>query len=147
MRILALDYGDRRIGVAISDVLGWFATGCDVLTRKNPLDHKACIEAIKLHVQKNDIGVIVLGLPLNMDGTEGENCAKVRAFAKQLQKAMPNIQIEFFDERMSTHSAIKMFHQVGTNERKQGAGSADKKAAEIILQNYLDAKRNDNSVR
>ena len=143
MRYLALDYGDRRIGVAISDPLGWFATGICVLERKNPTDHKACIAAIEKIISEHDISVIILGFPLNMDGTQGENCEKVKTFAKLLQKSLQNITIEFFDERMSTQSAIKIFHAQGKNERKLGAGSTDKKAAEIILQNYLDGKRNE----
>jgi len=139
MRFLGLDYGDRRIGVAVSDPLGWTAGGLLVLERKNPIDHKACIEKIVKTVLEYEVIVIVIGLPKNMDGTEGENCRKVRTFASQLKKVIPNVEIEFFDERLSTSRALQIFHEQGINEKKRGQGSIDKKAAELILQSYLDA--------
>ncbi|MCL2169687.1 MAG: Holliday junction resolvase RuvX [Defluviitaleaceae bacterium] len=149
MRILSLDYGDRRIGVALSDPLGMTAGGLETLTRKNPIDHKACIDAIGSIIEKYTVSVIVLGLPKNMDGTEGENCRKVKAFANQLSKAFASVEIVFFDERLTTSRARQVFNEMGTNERKKGAGSADKMAAQLILQGYLDkerAKMNDDSI-
>ena len=140
MRALGVDYGDRRIGLAVSDGLGWTAGGLLVLERKNPIDHKACIEAIAGVVAEYGVSTIVLGFPKNMDGTEGENCGKVRLFADKLKKAMPNIEIDFFDERLSTSRALQIFHEQGTTAKKRGLGSIDKKAAELILQGFLDSK-------
>lgn len=142
MRILGIDYGDRRIGLALSDELGWTAAGFLVLERKNPIDHKACIGAIARIISEHSIKTIVVGYPLNMDGSEGENCRKVKVFAGQLKKALLDVDIIFYDERLSTSRAQQIFHQQGTNEKKRGAGSIDKKAAEIILQGYLDAQKN-----
>jgi len=141
MRALGLDYGDRRIGVAVSDGLGLTASGLLVLERKNPIDHKACIEAIVSIVSEYTASTIVLGFPKNMDGSEGANCQKVRLFADKLKKFLPDIQIEFYDERLSTSRALQIFHEQGTTAKKRGSGSIDKKAAEVILQGFLDANR------
>ena len=141
MRAIGLDYGDRRIGVAVSDPLGLTASGIEVLTRKNPIDHKACIDAIGSIIKEYTVSIIVLGLPKNMDGTEGENCLRVRAFADKLRKAFSDVRIEFFDERLTTSRARQIFNEMGTNEKKRGAGSADKMAAQLILQGFLDKER------
>ncbi|MDR2168264.1 MAG: Holliday junction resolvase RuvX [Clostridiales bacterium] len=140
MRVLGLDYGDRRIGVALSDALGWTAGGLLTLARKNPIDHRACIEAIGRIIEEYTISIIVLGYPRNMDGSEGENCRKVKAFAAKLAKAHPTIQIEFFDERLSSSRALQIFHEQGINAKKRGQGSLDKMAAQVILQGFLDSR-------
>jgi len=137
VRILGLDYGDKRVGVAISDPLGWTAGGLPTISRKNPVDHKSTIEEIGKLLHKYQVKKIVLGLPKNMDGTEGENCRKVQAFAKQLGKVYPDVAIDFFDERLSTASALQTFDLMGASgdaKRK----NVDKMAAQIILQGYLD---------
>jgi putative Holliday junction resolvase len=145
MRTLGLDYGDKRIGAALSDPLGWTAGGLVVLERKNPIDHKACIEQIGRIIDEYAVSTIVLGYPRNMDGSEGENCRKVKAFASLLAKTFTNVQIEFFDERLSSAMALQIFREQGvnlkTNVKKKGQGrSIDKMAAQLILQGYLDAK-------
>jgi putative Holliday junction resolvase len=148
MRILGLDYGDVRIGVAVSDPLGWTARGLAVITRKNPIDHKSSIEEIKRIIKEYEITKIILGNPKNMNNTEGENCRKVANFAKQLKQALKGdfigITIELFDERLTTQRALRIFSELGVNtktlnSKKKGQGSTDKMAARIILQGYLDA--------
>ncbi|MCL2575349.1 MAG: Holliday junction resolvase RuvX [Defluviitaleaceae bacterium] len=141
MRVLGLDYGDRRIGVAVSDGLGWTATALKTIERKNPNDLKDSIEEIGRIVSEYSIQYVVLGYPKNMDGTEGENCRKVATFKDKLQKAYPNLQIEFFDERLTTARAHQIFNEVGIKVKNKGKGSIDKLAAQIILQGYLDMRR------
>jgi len=146
MRILGLDYGDVRIGVAVSDEMGWTTRGLTTLTRKNPIDHSSCIEKIGQIIKENFVKKIVLGYPRNMDGTEGENCKKVQIFAKQLSKVYPEIEIMLFDERLSTSRALQIFTEQGTSAKKRGQGSVDKMAAQVILQGYLDQKTNQNKI-
>jgi len=136
-RILGLDYGDVRVGVAVSDLLGWTANGLPTISRKNPIDHKSTIEEIGKILNEHQVQKIVLGYPKNMDGTEGENCRKVQNFAKQLGKAYPHVGIDFFDERLTTASALQTFNLMGAGadvKRK----NVDKMAAQLILQGYLD---------
>jgi len=137
MRALGVDYGDARIGLALSDPLGWTAGGLRTLTRKNPIDVKACIDCIEGIVLEHAVSVIVLGLPRNMDGSEGDNCRKVRTFADKLTTRMPHMQIEFYDERLSTVRATQIFNETGAKKR-----DVDKMAAQLILQGYLDAASN-----
>ncbi|MCL2235253.1 MAG: Holliday junction resolvase RuvX [Defluviitaleaceae bacterium] len=137
MRVLGLDYGDVRVGVAVSDGLGLGANGLPTISRKNPVDHKNTIEEIGKILHQYEVQKIVLGYPKNMDGTEGENCRKVQAFAKQLGKAYPHVTIDFFDERLTSISALQTFDFMGAKadvKRK----NVDKMAAQLILQGYLD---------
>lgn len=136
-RVLGLDYGDKRVGVAISDPLGLTAGGLPTISRKNPMDHKATIQEIGHILDKFGARTIVLGYPRNMDGTEGENCRKVQNFAKQLGKAYPHVTINFFDERLTTTYALQTLNLMGAGpdvKRK----NVDKLAAQLILQGYLD---------
>ena len=139
MRILALDYGDARIGVAISDPLGWTSRGLTTIARKNPIDLSTSIAQITDIVKEHGVDTIVLGYPKNMDNTEGENCKKVLSFKNKLETTLPYIAIELFDERLTTNRAMQVFNEVDLygSKRKQ---SVDKLAAAIILQDYLDLK-------
>jgi len=139
MRILALDYGDVRIGVAISDPLGWTSRGLTTIARKNPIDLSSSIAKITEIVKEHDVHTIVLGYPRNMDGTEGENCKKVLSFKSKLAAALPYIAIELFDERLTTGRAMQIFNEVDFKSNKK-KGNVDKLAAAIILQDYLNLK-------
>lgn len=139
MRTLALDYGDVRIGVAISDPLGWTSRGLTTISRKNPIDLSASISKIVDIVKEHHIYTIVLGYPKNMDNTEGGNCKKVLAFKAKLETALPHNSIELFDERLTTSRALQIFSETGFSGNKK-KGNVDKLAAAIILQNYLDLK-------
>ena len=139
MRTLALDYGDVRIGVAISDPLGWTSRGLATITRKNPIDLSDSVVKIVDIVKEHCIETIVLGYPKNMDNTEGENCKKVLAFKSRLEAALPYIAIELFDERLTTNRATQVFNEIDL-KGKNRKNSIDKMAAAIILQDYLDLK-------
>jgi len=140
MRVMGLDYGDVRIGVAISDPLGWTSSGLTAISRKNPIDISTSISQIVELVSEHKVGLVVLGYPKNMDNTEGENCKKVMYFKKKLEVALPNIPIELYDERLTSSRAAKIFIETDSlrNKRK---GDIDKLAAAIILQDYLDLKQ------
>ncbi|MCL2573017.1 MAG: Holliday junction resolvase RuvX [Defluviitaleaceae bacterium] len=139
MRTLGIDYGDARIGVAISDPLGWTSRGLATISRKNPIDLSSSISEITKIVKENLVDTIVLGYPKNMDNTEGDNCKKVKAFKKKLEIALPLIAIVLFDERLSTSRARQIFNEIDLTgiRRKE---NIDNLAASVILQDYLDLK-------
>ena len=139
-----MDYGDVRIGVAISDPLGWTSRSLTTIVRKNPIDLMASIAAITDIVKEHDVRTIVLGYPKNMNNTEGENCKKVLSFKVKLEAALPSVTIELFDERLTTSRAVQIFSEVDLRGTKRKE-NVDKLAAAIILQDYLDLKtRNTN---
>ncbi|MGI6594017.1 MAG: Holliday junction resolvase RuvX [Christensenellales bacterium] len=135
MKVLALDIGDVRIGLATSDSLGIIASGYETYTRQ---DEIADILYLKNFIEKNAIELVVIGLPINMDGTHGERVNIVKKFANKLLEQI-SIEVVFQDERLTTVQAERMLinHGVRREKRKQ---IIDKVAATIILQAYLDAK-------
>lgn len=139
MRILGLDYGDARIGVAISDSLGWTAQALTTIARKNPIDLAESIKDIEGLSVQHDVKLIVIGYPKNMDNSEGESCKKVMVFMRRLQKAMPHIPMELFDERLTTGRAQQIFNETDFAKTKR-KDNVDKLAAAIILQGYLDKR-------
>lgn len=132
-RILALDVGDKRIGVAVSDPLGIMAQPVGMIER---VGWGPDIRRIEAHAAQYNTRRLLLGLPLNMDGSAGPQAEKVRAFAEQLEKA--GFAILYWDERMSTVTAERALIEGGMRRhaRKQ---AVDRAAATIILQAYLDA--------
>ncbi|MBR3019024.1 MAG: Holliday junction resolvase RuvX [Clostridia bacterium] len=133
-RILALDVGDRRIGIAVSDETQLIATPHSVYTR---VGWGPDVKRIAQLYQEQEAVLIVCGLPRNMDGSIGFQAEKVKAFAGQLEKA--GLPIAFQDERLSTVSAHQALIEGGMRRdgRKE---TVDKVAAAVILQTYLDAK-------
>jgi putative Holliday junction resolvase len=133
-RALGIDHGDARVGLAISDELGMLAHPLETIHIKDgdPLPRIVQI------VERDKIGMIVLGLPRNMDGTYGPAAAKVRAFADQL-KAAVSCPIKLWDERMTTKAAQRGLHAAGRNT-KQSRSVIDQAAAQLILQGWLDSQ-------
>lgn len=133
-RIIALDVGDRRIGIAVSDPLGYTAQPIETYTR---VGYGPDTRRIKQLAEQYETDRILCGLPLNMDGTQGFQTEKVREFAAQLEKA--GLQVEFYDERMTTmlaESALLEADMRRENRKKK----VDMVAAVMILQSYLDAQ-------
>lgn len=132
-RSIGLDIGDKRIGIAISDPLGLTAVGFETITRKN---NKRDVQVIKAIANRHDVKTIVVGLPMNMDGTIGDQAEKVRAFASKLAR-VTGLTIVYEDERLSTVSAIRTLTVQGvkTGENKE---LVDMQAAAVILQRFLD---------
>ena len=134
MRKMSLDLGDRRIGIATSDPLGIIANPLETYTRSSM---SRDIQYISHLVQKHEVDTIILGLPINMDGTEGERVEKSRQFGDLLKQNMPNIKIDYMDERWTTVSAERMLIDADVSREKRKT-VIDKVAATIILQSYLD---------
>jgi putative Holliday junction resolvase len=135
MRIMALDVGDRSIGVAISDALLLTAQARPTLRRKDP---QSDIEHIRRLAVDNEVHQIVVGQPLHMDGKESRQSQKIARFAEQLQQTL-KLPIVFWDERLTSFEAEQHLEQLGLNWR-QRREQVDKIAAMIILQNYLDSR-------
>ncbi|WP_196591686.1 Holliday junction resolvase RuvX [Pectinatus frisingensis] len=134
MRVIGLDVGDKTIGVAVSDALMLTAQGIETIRRtvwENDL------RRLKELFDEYDVDKIVVGLPRNMNGTEGERCDIVRDFAKRLQTVVDS-EIIFWDERLSTVAAEKYLVAADVSRAKRRK-VIDKMAAVFILQGYLDS--------
>lgn len=134
-RLIGLDIGDRRIGIAIADPLGITAAGLETIERQNS---KVDVEKVKELAERHGATQIVVGLPLNMDGTSGEQADKVRSFASKLARAT-GLPIVYEDERLSTVSAIRTLTVQGVDTGKN-RDIVDRQAAAIILQKFLDRR-------
>lgn len=134
-RVLGIDHGDARIGVAISDELGMLAHPVETITVKDTEP----VGRIAQLVKERGIGTVVIGLPRNMDGSHGPSADKVRAFAEKLRAAAPDCVVRLWDERLTTVAAQKALHAAGKNA-KQSRSIIDQAAAQIILQGWLDAQ-------
>lgn len=134
MRKMALDVGDARIGIAFSDPLGIIAGSGE--TYRVTKNHAADLQYFADYARKKECDLIIVGLPLNMDGTEGDRAIKTRAFADELSK-YTDLKIVFQDERWTTVSAEKMLIETGMRREKR-KDVVDLVAAKIILQSYLD---------
>lgn len=135
-RVMSIDYGEKRIGIAISDPLRITAQGLETYVRKKlELDLEYLIQIAK----KNDVNTLVVGLPKNMNGSEGFKAEEVKSFVAQLHEIAPELKIVFIDERLSTVSAQRVLID-GNVRRGKRKNVVDKLAATIILQSYLDSK-------
>lgn len=136
MRILGLDVGDKRIGIAISDELGHTAQGLTSLDRASK---EADIRKMKEIIEDYSVEKVVVGIPLRMDGTEGIQAQKVRDFASKLQATIHQ-PIVFWDERLTTVTARRALIS-GEVRRAARKRIIDKVAAALILQSYLDSQK------
>lgn len=135
MRILALDIGDVRVGVAVSDPDARVASPVCVLPTG---EVKACARSFREVIEDWDPELIVCGLPKSLSGDEGAQAAHIREVASNIERDL-QIPIEFTDERLSSREAKRILHDMGYDERKM-RGKIDMIAASIFLQSYLDAK-------
>ncbi len=136
MRVLALDLGERRIGLALSDPTGTIAQGLEVIDRKTGAN---VLAEIRHRVETLRVERIVVGLPLRMDGTEGAEAEKVRRFVARLQ-ARVGIPVDVQDERLSSAEAEQLMI-AGDASRARRRRSRDAVAAALILQTYLARQR------
>ncbi len=137
-KVLALDLGVKRIGIAISDSMRFLATGKESYITKGEKEDFNYILSV---IEDNDVDTVVIGLPVNMNGTEGEKAAFSRIFADKLKQLSPSLNIVLFDERLTTSAAERYLLEADVS-RKKRKQVIDKLAATIILQNYLDSKGN-----
>lgn len=136
MRIMGLDVGDKTIGVAASDALGWTAQGIETIRRTNK---KADYRRIGEIIKEKEITKIIVGLPKNMNGTVGPQGEKVLEFVEDLKKRF-TVEIILWDERLTTVAAERMLIS-GDVSRKKRKNVIDMIAATYILQGYLDGQK------
>jgi putative Holliday junction resolvase len=134
-RILALDVGTRRIGVAVSDALGITAQGLATIQRKNKKTDLAALRAVLEHYE---VAEVVVGFPLRMSGEEGAMSEKMTAFAEQLRKHF-GLPVHLWDERLTSAEANRVLRSTDMSIEKR-AGAVDRMAAVLILQSFLAAR-------
>jgi putative Holliday junction resolvase len=136
MRILGIDYGDRSIGLALSDKLHITA---QAIGRYEVQNRKKDAQYFKDLVRQYQVTKVVIGLPLQMDGNEGSRAEKTREFARWLEKVL-GLPVVFWDERLTTKQALHVLHEQKIDGRKKKK-LKDQVAATLILSNYLESER------
>lgn len=135
--IIGFDYGTKRLGIAVSDLLLMVATPYKILQRR---EESKDIEEILAIIQEKEACGLVFGLPLQMDGTEGETAKKVREFAARIEAAS-GLPVTFWDERLSSRAMENFLIKEADLSRKRRKEVLDSSAASYILQGFLDALR------
>jgi len=137
MKILGIDWGEKRIGLAISDDLGKMAFEYSVINEWNDSDF---IEFLRLLIPKEDIEKIVVGLPKNMSGEDTDSTQEAREFGAMLENCLSNIEVIFEDERLTTKMVDKVLRSMNISQ-KEAKKRKDMIAAKYILQSYLDREK------
>ena len=137
-RILALDVGGRRVGVAVSDPTQTLARSLSVLERK---DDRDLVEQVEALVRGQGVERVVVGYPLSLGGQVGPQARRIERFAQTLAQALA-VPVELWDERYSTVDAHRILREQGVRARRR-RGRVDATAAAVILQDYLDARARD----
>ena len=141
MRIMGLDYGSKTVGVALSDPMLITAGGLEIIRRKDENKLRRTLARIEELIAEYEVGEIVLGLPKNMNNSEGERVEHCREFKEMLERRT-GLAVHMWDERLSTVEADKVMMAAGIR-REDRKEYVDKIAATIILQGYLDRRMND----
>jgi len=133
-RVLALDFGKKRIGLAVSDELGITAQGLETLQRTNTRED---LQRLTQLIAEKNVNLILMGKPLHMSGAEGRQAEYVRDFANRLG-VESGVPVEFWDERLTTVAAQRVLKESGISIQKR-AQAVDRLAAVILLESYLDS--------
>ena len=135
-RILSIDYGKKRTGIAVTDTLKLIANGLCTVETSTLLDFLAD------YMKKEDVERIVVGLPKQTNGEPSENMKRIEPFVNRLKKLYPNLPIEYFDERFTSVLAHQAMLDGGLKKKqRQNKGLVDEISATIILQGYMESKR------
>ena len=140
MRYMGLDYGDKTVGVAVSDEMGITAQPYITITRERRNKLRQTCKQIEDIIREKNIEVIVVGKPLNMNGTEGERIEETREFIEMVRRRT-GLTVEELDERLTTVEADRILDATGVAKENRKE-YIDKMAAAIILQTFLDMKKN-----
>lgn len=142
MRIMGLDFGEKTIGVSMSDPFGWTAQGLETICREQEENIKSSLQRLEQIIKEYSVEKIVLGFPKNMNNTEGPRCEKTLLFKEKLENKF-KLETILCDERLSTVGAERILFQANVSRAKRKK-VIDKMAAVYILQGYLDNKTNFN---
>lgn len=136
-RILSIDYGKRRTGIAVTDPLQIIAGGLTTV------DTRDVLKFLTDYVRREPVETIVVGLPVQPNGAPSENQSRVRCFTGELKKALPEVEVVFYDERYTSVMAHQAMLQsgIGRKRRRDDKGLVDEISATIILQNFLEYRR------
>lgn len=137
VKILGVDFGLKRVGLAVCDSLHILATPLPVYYTKsmrNSIDHVARVS------KEQEVGGVVVGLPLNLDGSESVQSGRARAFARNLQK-VTGLPVELFDERLTTVEANELLIEAGISKAADRAKLIDSMSAKVILQSFIESKK------
>ena len=135
-RILSIDYGRKRTGLAVTDPLQLIAGGLATVSTSELFDW------LKAYIAREPVERIVIGEPRQPNGEPSENLARVQQFVNRWRKAMPNIPIDYFDERFTSVLAHKVMIDSGIGKKaRQNKGLVDERSATIILEDYLRSKK------
>ena len=137
MRIIGIDYGDSRVGVAVTDIMGWTAQGVGTIKNKGA---KKLMDELKKIIEDYNPETIVIGLPKNMDGTEGFRVDATHKFADKL-RGIYDGNIEYVDERLTTMGAARFLNTTNTRGEKR-KNVIDTVSACLILESYLAKQKN-----
>ncbi len=138
MRILGLDFGSKTVGVAVSDPLFLTAQGVEIIRREKENQLRKTLARIEELIGEYEVGEIVLGLPMNMNGTEGVRVELTREFQEKLERRT-GLPVHLYDERMTTVMADNAMMEAGIR-REDRKDYVDRIAAQLILQGYLDRR-------
>ena len=136
MRLLALDFGSKTVGVAVSDALGLTATGVEIIRRKSPGKLRQTLARIEELVKEYQVDRIILGYPVMLDGSEGERVEKTKEFASMLERRTGK-EIIFQDERLTTVEAYEIMDLMGIKKEERHQ-YVDMVAAKVILEDNLN---------
>ena len=137
-RLLAIDYGQKRTGLAVTDPLQLIATALETVQSHELLKY------LKNYVAQEPVEAFIVGLPKRLDGTDSENAARVRKFVTHLQNALPDIPVYWHDERFTSSMALQAMIAGGSSKKdRREKGNIDKVSAAIILQSYMESLNRD----
>lgn len=139
MRLLALDFGSKTVGVAVSDILGLTATGVEIIRRKSPNKLRQTLARIEELIEEYGIDKIIIGYPVMLDGSEGERVEKTKEFASMLERRTGK-EIIFQDERLTTVEAYDIMDLMGI-KKEDRYNYVDMVAAKVILEDYLNSEK------
>ena len=135
-RLLAIDYGKKRTGIAVTDPLQLIATALETVPSHEML------KFLKAYVAREPVEAFIVGLPKRLDGTDSENTARVRQFVTHLQNALPAIPVYWHDERFTSQMALRAMIAGGSTKKdRREKGNIDKISAVIILQSYMESRK------
>lgn len=135
-RLLAIDYGAKRSGIAVTDPLKIIATALDTVPTHQLTDF------LKKYTSAEQVEAFVVGMPKRLDNTDSENAARVTSFVKTLQKAFPEIPVYLHDERFTSSMALQSMIASGSKKSdRRDKGNIDKVSATIILQSFMESRR------
>lgn len=135
-RLLAIDYGTKRTGIAVTDPLQLIASALETVPSHQLLQY------LKAYVEREPVDAFIVGLPKRLDGTDTDNTPRVRRFVELLQKALPTIPVHWHDERFTSVMALQAMIAGGSTKKdRRDKGNIDKVSAAIILQSYMESRR------